>query len=158
MPRPIFRKKAQLVELKETVSTESNLSSALSAVDIESRLREKRSAAYLDLFNKLDSGEKVISKAQTQQLIDAVKAEFPELPDSAMPLGIVAACYLGHPYEVHSIDMERCEIRHYRVSEPLPTMLEQARNIALHPSYAYIEVYKDCLRAIDKHGEVAVVK
>lgn len=156
MPRPLFRKEKK-VHLEESTQTK-RAHFGLSYSSVEERLRQKRSSAYLDTLSQLDTGEKVMSQAKTKQIMDAIQEEFLDLPDSAMPIGIVAACYLGDPYEVHSIDLDMNVILHYKISEPLPVMLEQARSIAQHPSYAYIEVYTDCMRAIDKNGEVAVVK
>lgn len=153
--RPIFRKNTGKLQLD--LSTESRTSS-WSEIEFNERLRQKRSLTCLEQISQLDVGEKLISQTQIQQIMDAIKGEFTDFPDSEMPMGIIAACYLGHPYEVHTIEIETGTIKHYRVSEPLPPLLERARSIAQHPSYAYIEVYRDCLCAIDKKGEVSIVK
>lgn len=152
MPRPLFRKNTD-----RSLQTKQS-SQGFLHVSFEERLRQKRSAEYLQVFNDLDTGEKLMSQAKAQQIIDAVRAEFSDLPASSGPIGIVAACFLGDPYEVHTVDLETGMIRHYQTSESLPAILEQARSIAQHPSYAYIEVYSDCLCAIDKNGEVSVIK
>ena len=152
MPRPLFHKNKK-VQVESSTPTKQTHDGRLSA-SLDERLRQKRSSTYLDTLNQLDTGEKVISQARFKQIMDAIKEEFADIPDSALPIGIVATCYLGDPYEVHTIDLETHMIQHYKVSEPLPAMLEQARSIALHPSYAYIEVYADGMRAIDKNGEV----
>ncbi|RAS17183.1 hypothetical protein DFO50_104145 [Microvirgula sp. AG722] len=36
-------------------------------------------------------------------------------------------------------------IQHYKYSESLPTMLARGRSLALHPGYAFVEVYPDKL-------------
>lgn len=156
MPRPLFRK-GKKIEIQESIETQSK-NVGFSFASTEERLRQKRSSNLLDTLAQLDTGEKVISQAKTKEIVDAIKSEFSDLADSTFPVGIVAACYLGDPFEVHTIDLKDEIIQHYKVFEPLPAMLEQARSIAQHPSYAFIEVYADCLRAVDKNGEVSVIK
>jgi len=156
MPRPLFRKKSQK-QLKWSTETRQANQGFLHT-SFEERMRQKRTSSYLETMSGLDTGEKVISQAKTKEIMDAVKEEFPDLPDSEMPVGIVAKCYLGDPYEVHTFDIETGEILHYKTSEPLPPMLERARSIAQHPSYLFIEVYPNCLCAVDRNGEVSIVK
>jgi hypothetical protein len=38
----------------------------------------------------------------------------------------------------------------------MPPLFERARALALHPSYAFVEVYSDVLRAVSVDGSVAV--
>ena len=156
LPRPLFRKGTKN-QLDKSFQTKQS-GRGLFHFSVEERRRQKRNTDYMELLSELDTGQKVISQAKAKQIIDDVNAEFSDLPDSAMPIGIVAACYLGDPYEVHTIDLETGTIEHYKTSEPLPPMLEKARSIAQHPSYAFIEVYPDCLCAVDKNGEVSIVK
>ena len=48
-------------------------------------------------------------------------------------------------------------MQHYQRHEPLPPQLERARALALHPSYAFVEVYPTWLRAVRNDGDVTVV-
>ena len=73
-------------------------------------------------------------------------------------LGFVSICYLGKPYEVHTLDMTGNIIQHYKSGQSLPGGLERARGIALHGGHDYIEVYANCLRAISSDGSVAVIE
>lgn len=157
MRRPIFRRE-QTQQQGNQLDLTKRQSTRIPATDLQMRLREPRSNSYLDLLNQLDVGEKVISQTEKQQIVDAIKEEFSDLSDPTILVGVVAACYLGHPYEVHTVDLETATIQHYRVSDPLPIHLEKARSLALHPSYAFIEVYADCLRVVDKQGGVSVIK
>lgn len=72
-------------------------------------------------------------------------------------LGIVSICYLGKPYEVHTLDVTGQIIEHYPGGKALPGGLEKARSLALRGGYAFIEVYVDCCRAIGRNGSVAVM-
>jgi hypothetical protein len=113
----------------------------------------RRSARYLEALGKLDTGTN--EHAQVARVIDAVQAEFGA--DAAIPLGLLAKCYLGSPYEVHVLDLAGAIVEHYKLHEPLPSPFEGARRLALHSSYVAIEVYPDrivCLRADGSAAEV----
>jgi hypothetical protein len=40
----------------------------------------------------------------------------------------------------------------------MPPLYERARALALHPSYLFIEIYPDTLRAISIDGSVSVIE
>lgn len=129
----------------------------LSGAALQSRLRQKRSQTYIDAITQLDAGGHVNSLAATQALIDAIRQELPEVQVDALPFGIVSRCYLGAPYEVHTLDCTGSIIQHYKTSEALPSFLEKARSLALHPSYAFIEVYASRLIAVSASGQTALI-
>lgn len=165
MPRPLFRVPENKTETQ--TQTHSNLSAApprtrqlspLQQMEVERLLRKQRSKAYLDAVSRLDAGGHVHNREAVDQLLDAIRAEFPEVELHGVLLGIVSACYLGKPYEVHSVDMLGGIITHYRAGEPMPDGLEKARGIAIHGGYAFIEVYTDCCRAVDGFGNVSVIR
>ena len=83
--------------------------------------------------------------------------EFPEVELSGVLLGFVSICYLGKPYEVHTLDMSGQIIEHYQSGQMLPNGMEKARSIALRGGYDFIEVYIDCCRAVSSSGAVSVI-
>jgi hypothetical protein len=73
-------------------------------------------------------------------------------------LGVVSRCYLGAPYIVHMCDLGGNIVEHYESGRAMPSLFERARALALHSSYAFIEVYPDVLRAISANGSVSVIE
>jgi len=128
----------------------------LSGPALQARLRQKRSTAYVEAITQLDAGGHVHSPAASQALIDAIRQELPDVAVDALPHGIVARCYLGAHYEVHTLDCSGQIIQHYKTHEGLPALLERARSLALHPGYAFIEVYASRLIAVSASGQTAL--
>ncbi len=120
-------------------------------------LRRTRSKEYMDALHKLDAGGHVHNQHKVNEIIDAIRNEFPEVEIDGVLLGFVSICYLGKPYEVHTLDMTGQIIEHYKTGQPLPGGLEKARSIALRGGYDFIEVYVDCCRCISYNGAVSVV-
>lgn len=163
MLRPLFR----VPENKTQTQSDSMLSAApprrkqatqLQQMELDRLLRKQRSKAYLDAIHRLDAGGHAHNQAVVDRMLDAIRAEFPEVEIEGILLGIVSVCYLGKPYEVHSLDLLGGIIRHFRVGETMPGGLEKARGIALHGGYDFIEVYTDCCRAVDGFGNVSVIR
>lgn len=125
---------------------------------LDKRLRQKRSSTYIDALTKLDAGGVTCIQHDIEALKQAIQAEFTDLEPYQWPLGIISKCYLGAPYEVHTLDTSLDIIEHYKRGERLPSLMERARSIALHPTYAFIEIYSDTLRAVSENGDVAVIK
>lgn len=111
----------------------------------------------MDAIQTLDAGGRVTNQQKIDDIIQQIKQEFPEVELAGLLLGFVSICYLGKPYEVHTLDIAGAIIEHYKTGEPLPNGLEKARGIALHGGYSFIEVYTDCCRAIGRDGSVAVI-
>jgi hypothetical protein len=115
-------------------------------------LLKKRSKRYVDMFSKLDATALTDTKG-IQQLMKAIQEEFGTAELANLPLGIVAKCFLGCPYEVHTLDLIGHQIvRHYKVDEPLPDDFEKARALAKHTAYAFVEVYRDKLILLREDG------
>jgi len=74
-----------------------------------------------------------------------------------LPLGIVARCHLGHPYEVHTLDCALDIVEHYKIGQALPGGMERARTLARHPSYVFVEVYLRQVRAVSADGTVTTL-
>ena len=143
---------------RATVSPASAQNNLLSPSAIEARLRQPRSTAYREAVACLDSGGHTHDPLQLEQLLATLAQEFPEFVIEQYPLGIVAKCYLGAPFEVHTLDRANSIIQHYKRHESLPGGLESARSLALHPAYLCVEVYSDKLIAVSKSGAVAVIE
>lgn len=111
----------------------------------------------MDALHKLDAGGYVHNQQKVEEILNAIKSEFPEVDLQGIMLGIVSKCYLGKPYEVHTIDITGGIIEHYKIGETLPGGLEKARSIAIRSNCEYIEVYVDCCRAISSNGSVSVI-
>lgn len=153
-----------LLGIRPSTSTASELPtisaaprSQLDGAALQARLRQKRSSAYVEAVTKLDAGGHVHNPAATQALIDAIRQELPDVSVDALPFGIVSRCYLGAPYEVHTLDCGGNIIQHYKTHEGLPAPLERARSLALHPGYAFIEVYGTRLIAVSTSGQTALI-
>ena len=118
-------------------------------------LRQQRSKRYMEAVQRLDDGGPVMNQAAKEQIIADLQEELPGIALANEWIGIVSKCYLGDPYEVHTLAMDKqAIIKHYRGNESLPDGMEKARMLAVRGGYAFIEVYADCCRAIGKDGIV----
>lgn len=120
-------------------------------------LRQPRSKEYMEALHQLDAGGHVHNQRQVEEIIDGIRKEFPEVEIEGILLGIVSICYLGKPYEVHTLDLAGGIIEHYKAGHPMPGGLEKARGIALRGGYEFVEVYVDCCRAVNSNGAVSVI-
>jgi len=109
-------------------------------------------------MTRLDAGGHVHSTAATEALLAAIRQEFPDVQIDALALGIVAKCYLGAPYEVHTLECSGSIIQHYKTGVPLPQGMERARSLARNAHYAFIEVYTDKLIAVSASGQTAIIE
>lgn len=161
MPKPMLRqvqKQSQSSGILSAVQqTQKQKPQQMSKMELDRLLRKRRSKEYMKAFHKLDAGGHVMNQKQVGEIIDAIRNEFPEVEISGILLGFVSICYLGAPYEVHTLDLSGQIIKHFKVGESLPNGLEKARSIALSGNYALIEVYVDCCRCISSTGNVSVV-
>ena len=164
MPRPILRRPEQQVRTDNILSavSQENLQQKQQAqqmdkMKLDRLLRKPRSRAYMDAMHRLDAGGHVHNQSKVNEIIDAIRNEFPDVEISGILLGCVAICYLGKPYEVHTLDITQGIIEHYKSGQTLPGGLEKARNIAMRGGYDFIEVYVDCCRAVSSNGAVSVI-
>jgi hypothetical protein len=127
-------------------------------LSLDRLLRKSRSKEYMDAIHQLDAGGHVHNKKEVNEIINTIKSEFPDVDINGILLGFVAKCYLGTPYEAHTLDLVGEIIEHYKLGEILPGGLDKAKSIALHGGYDFIEVYTDCCRAISSNGSVSVIK
>ena len=130
----------------------------LNQLQIQRILNKKRSPQYMEAMSRLDAGGHMHNQHQVQALIDVIREEMPEIDIDMGPIGIVSKCYLGDPYEVHSLDVMGNIIEHYESWKPMPAGLEKARKLAASGMYSFIEVYHHEMRAVSSGGNVAVLK
>jgi len=159
MPRPILMNKAKEQEMfdisaKSTIKTNTKIDSLV----LEKRLREKRSNEYMDAIGKLDLGRCDQCKKQFNNCVEVIKSEFKDIPETHQLVGLLAKCYLGPPYDVHTVDISGNIMIHYKKHESIPSLMETARSLALHGGYKFIEVYTDLLCAVKADGTVSIVK
>ena len=160
MPKPMInRTNAGRTDniLSATYEAPKKKAETIDKVALDRMLRQPRSKQYMDAMTKLDAGGHTHNEHQVNEIIDAIKAEFPEVELTGVLLGYVSKCYLGAPYEVHTMDMTGNIIEHYKSGQPLPGGLEKARAVAIRGGYSFIEVYVDCCRCISANGTVSVV-
>lgn len=163
MPRPMLRipQKTQTQSnklLSATYSQEQKKQTQqMDQMKLDRLLRKKRSKEYIEAIHKLDAGGHVHNQQKVNDIINTIKNEFPEIELSGVLLGFVSICYLGAPYEVHTLDMTGQLIEHYKAGHPLPSGMEKARSIAIRGGYVFIEVYAECCRAISSDGTVSVI-
>ena len=164
MPRPMLLKPQQQTQTQTqtTLNTRQNLGQQqqlqqMDKMKLDKILRQKRSKAYMDALHKLDAGGHVHNQNKVNAIIRQITEEFPEVQLSGILLGYVSVCYLGAPYEVHTLDLTGQIIEHFKMGQTLPNGMEKARTIAMRGGYDFIEVYHDCVRAISSNGSVSVI-
>ena len=163
MPRPLLNHQKTITESKDLLSlapekrNKTHTNSQMDKLQVDRLLRKPRSKEYMEALRKLDAGGHVQNQNQVNEIINIIKSEFPELEITNILLGYVSICYLGKPYEVHTLTMMGGIIEHYKKGQILPNGLEKARTIAMRGGYEFIEVYVDHLRAISANGSVSVI-
>ena len=162
MPKPMLRQPQTQTQTNTILSATQNQqqkqqTQQMDKMKLDRLLRKTRSKEYMQALHKLDAGGHVHNQHKVNEIIDTICNEFPDLEISGIMLGIVSICYLGKPYEVHTLDITGQIIEHYKGGQMLPGGLEKARSIAMRGGYDFIEVYVDCCRAISSNGSVSVI-
>ena len=156
MPRPIINLKQQKIENVEIVLNQSPKKEFESP---ELAFRRKRSQEYIEKIKKIDIAGHNISQTEISEIINTIKNELPEITIDEFPIGIVAKCYLGEPYEVHTLSMlGKFIIKHFKSGEILPDGMEKARNLANNENYEFVEVYPDKLIAVKTDGSTSLIR
>ena len=157
MPKPMLNP-YQSQKQTSHIMTSNLKQPQIDKLSLDRLLRKSRSKEYMDAIHQLDAGGHVHNKKEVNEIINTIKSEFPDVDINGILLGFVAKCYLGAPYEAHTLDLVGEIIEHYKRGETLPGGLDKAKSIALHGGYDFIEVYTDCCRAISSNGSVSVIK
>ncbi len=159
VPIPMLKKPQE--QAKTTLSASKPKSRTKTQFDMAQRerlLRKKRSSEYMNSIHKLDAGGHVHNRHQLEEILNQINTELPDIELEGYLLGIVSKCYLGVPYEVHSLDYAGGIITHYKRNEPLPNGMEKARSLAMRGGYQFIEVYTDKMCCVDASGRVSIVQ
>lgn len=121
MPRPMIKRHAEQEEgrLSASKPAQQHRGKVKDAAALQHFLRQRRSPAYMALFHGLDAGGHVANARQVEAILEGIQAELPEIEISSVLLGIVAKCYLGNPYEVHTLDVTGTIIQHYKMGTAL---------------------------------------
>lgn len=161
MPRPMLKPQQTQTQSGSLLSAAPRQQQAqttqMDKMKLDRLLRQPRSKAYMDALHRLDAGGHVHNQEKVNSIINTIKNEFPEVELQGVLLGYVSLCYLGKPYEVHTLDMGGGIIEHYKAGQALPNGMEKARGIAMRGGYDFIEVYVDCCRAVSSTGAVSVI-
>jgi hypothetical protein len=119
---------------------------------------QKRSKVYINFLTSLENIDAYKLNGY-KELTDQISKEIGPLGMPTSPIGILAKCFLGVPYDVHILGLEgEIILNHYKVSETLPPDFSKARNLAIHNQYAIVEVYKDKFVLIDTDGNTTNLK
>ena len=133
MPKPILNSYQSQKQTQESNIMTSNLKQPqIDKLSLDRLLRKSRSKEYMDAIHQLDAGGHVHNKKEVNEIINTIKSEFPDVDINGILLGFVAKCYLGVPYEAHTLDLVGEIIEHYKRGETLPGGLDKAKSIALH--------------------------
>ncbi len=158
MPRPILGTPLSASTSISIPTPGTAARSTLQGPRLKQRLRQIRSKAYIEAMTRLDAGAHHANRTAVETLVEAISNEFPELGIEQRPIGIVSQCYLGAPYEVHICDLDGGIIEHFETFRSMPALYERGRSLAIHPSYAFIEIYPDSLRAVLLDGSVSEIE
>ncbi len=162
MPRPMLKQPQTQMQIGGILSATAQQSQKqpvqqMDKMRLDRLLRKKRSKEYMDALHKLDAGGHVHNQHKVNEIIDAIRNEFPEVELKGMLLGVVSTCYLGKPYEVHTLDITGQIIEHYKRGETLHGGLEKAHALALHGTYDFVEVYIDRCICVSSNGSTSVI-
>ncbi|TCO59754.1 hypothetical protein [Actinocrispum wychmicini] len=119
-------------------------------------LTTRRSATYLRAIRELDAAGHVAA-VDLARIVDDFRREF-EDANCSTPVGIVSRCYLGAPYEVHTLALDGSIVEHYETGKQLPGGLERARSYAMSVAFDAIEVYPDRLVCVRVDGSVVALE
>ena len=164
MPKPMMRQPQTKAQQTNTLLSavprqdQKQKTQQMTQMQMDRLLRKPRSKKYMDAMHRLDAGGHTMNQHKVDSIIDAIREEFPEVELQGVLLGVISKCYLGDPYEVHTLDLIGDIIEHYKRGQTLPNNMEKARTLAIRGGYDFIEVYVDCCRAISSNGTVAVIK
>ena len=161
MPKPLLKNISKTEnDLLSTAKLEVPKTINTNPIMLNRILRKKRSKKYIDIFHKLDTGGNISNEEKIREIKNIIEEEFSEIDFNSigMLLGVISVCYLGEPYEVHTLDFTGNIITHYKKNESLPSIMEGARNLALRGGYKFIEIYSDCYRAVSSNGAFSVIQ
>ncbi|WP_291117856.1 hypothetical protein [Empedobacter sp. UBA7248] len=143
----------RIILQNDNINLDTSKKSTITTGFISDRdILKKRSKKYMDLIAGLDAKTLTETKGM-EELMNCIQEEFGTAELASLPLGIVSKCFLGHPYEVHTLDLIGNQIiKHYKSNEIMEGDFEKARTVAMHNAYAMVEVYTDKMILIREDG------
>ena len=106
MPKPILNPYQSQKQAQANLIINSNLKQPqIDKLSLDRLLRKSRSKEYMDAIHQLDAGGHVHNKKEVNEIINTIKSEFPDVDINGILLGFVAKCYLGAPYEAHTLEL-----------------------------------------------------
>ena len=106
---------------------------------LDRTLRKKRSKEYMQAIQKLDAGGHTHNQKQVDEIIGEITNEFPEVKLEGLLIGFVAICYLGKPYEVHTLDLSGRIIQHFQEGVKLRRKSgKSCKSFTLTPSFFWL--------------------
>ncbi|WP_343618785.1 hypothetical protein [Flavobacterium sp.] len=143
---------ARIIIQDDTINLASDTKIQTQGFVSDRDLLKRRSKKYLDLIAGLDA-ETLTDTKGMDELQKAIHEEFGTAEIASLPLGILSKCFLGHPYEVHTLDLSGSQIiKHYTVAEIMEPQFEKARSVVKHNAYAMVEIYNDKIILIREDG------
>ena len=127
---------------------------------LEAVLYKQRSQEYVEALYHLDLGDIECDQKKINALIEKIASEFPETEVSVEDylIGIIAKCYIGPTYTVHTLNYAQQILRHYQQGESLPEGLDKGLILAQSGRFAFVEIYTNCCCGIDARGNVSLLK
>ena len=128
MPRPMLKQPQTQNQFGSILSItqqqpQKQQTQQINKMKIDRFLRKNRSKEYIEAIHKLDAGGHVHNQDKVNKIINTIRNEFPEVEISGVLLGLVSICYLGKPYEVHTLDISGQIIEHYKSGQIYPLFL-----------------------------------
>ena len=163
MPKPLLFKPQQIQKseqqsenrLSATLKPKDNQDLRTNPIEIQRALRKRRSTKYMEIMSKLDAGSGHISQHDINEMIQAIRDEFPDIEIVNEFLGSMAICHLPGNYDVHTLNPGDNSITHFHMGYSFEAPLDKCRNLCRMPDYLFVEIYSNQLRAISPNGAVA---
>lgn len=122
-------------------------------------IKKRRSQNYIDLITKLDQSCLLFDNQPIGELSKVFHSEFPEVPSypPSNLVAIVRPCLCETSCEFFVVDFKHDVVKCYAKNmKDLPQELKRIRNLALSGYYLLLEVYEDCICAVNKNGFAAI--
>lgn len=105
-------------------------------------LHQRNALRSADLVRAVLTLDTQVSPSVRRELLEWITEEYANRGGGVL-LGLLAHCYLGHPYVDHTLSLDGFILEHYSAREAPPAIYQPARPLARGEHYAYIEVYDD---------------
>lgn len=162
MPRPLLFNTPQNQNIQQpenrlsaTMKSEDHTETRSNGPSTQRALRKRRSQKYMDIMSKLDAGSGNISPRDIEDMIQAIREEFPDIEIFNEYCGCMAICHLPGNFDVHILSPGSNCITHFGAGFGFETPLDSCRNLCRMPEYRFVEVYTNSLKAISANGAVA---